>query len=70
MELTLSTVPRRQTNLLIRCDLIIDREKTWLKFVKRTYTSYEDLPYHYETLICQAHHVQSHAVQGQAEALD
>ena len=37
MELTLNTVPLKQMNLLIRCDLIMDSGKTWLKFVNRTY---------------------------------
>ena len=36
IELTRRTVPLRQMNLLIKCDLIEDREKTWVKLVKRT----------------------------------
>ena len=38
MELTRRTVPLRQMNLLMRCDFIMDRGNTWLKFVNRTYT--------------------------------
>ena len=37
IELTRRTVPLKQMNLLIRCDLIMDKGNTWLKFVNRTY---------------------------------
>ena len=78
MELTRRTVPLRHMNLLIRCDLIMDRGKTWLKFVNRTY-KYDGLifreygprgTYHDEPLIGNALNVEPDIVQRERHALN